>query len=222
MRPRETVTRPRLGGVLILTAALLTLAPSLARGQTAPAAVGLGAGSVLWLEGTSTMHDYESKTSALKLTLSREAAQADPADAAALEAWLKAGGLKGLDLVVPVTTMRSSKDGLDKNMFKALKTNEFPDIRFQMSGSEFGVARGDTLPVSAKGTLSIAGQQRAVTVQGHLVRAGDGVWLEGSHPMKMSEFGIKPPKMMMGTIKVHDPVVVRYRLLLVPGAGGGK
>jgi hypothetical protein len=23
--------------------------------------------------------------------------------------------------------------------------------------------------------------------------------------------------MMMGTIKVHDPIVVRYRLLLVPG-----
>ena len=219
MRPREAVTRPRLGGVLFLVATLLTLAPSWASGETSRASVGLGPTSVLWIEGTSTMHDYESRTSALKLTLLRDAAQADPADADALDAWLKAGGLKGLDLVVPVTTMRSGKDALDKNMFKALKTSEFPDIRFQMSGSEFGTARGDTLPVSAKGTLDIAGQQRPVTVQGHLLRTADGVWLEGTHAMKMTEFDIKPPRMMMGTIKVHDPIVVRYRLLLVPGAG---
>ena len=220
MRALEAVTRPRLGGMSFLVVALLTLAPSWAAGETARASVGLGPASVLWIEGTSTVHDYESKTSSLKLTLLRDASQADPADAAALEAWLQAGGLKGLDLVVPVTTMRSGKDGLDKNMFKALKTSEFPEIHFQMSGSEFGTARGDTLPVSAKGTLDIAGQQRPVTVQGHLLRTADGVWLEGAHPMKMSEFDIKPPKMMMGTIKVHDPVVVRYRLLLVPGGGG--
>jgi hypothetical protein len=61
-----------------------------------------------------------------------------------------------------------------------------------------------------------------VSVKGYIVRAGTGVWLEGTHPMKMTDFDIKPPKMMMGTIKVHDPIVVRYRLLLVPGESAGK
>jgi hypothetical protein len=32
----------------------------------------------------------------------------------------------------------------------------------------------------------------------------------------MSDYGIKPPTMMMGTIRVGDKVTVRYRLLLVP------
>lgn len=222
MRMPDAAPRPRLSGLLLLSIALLTLAPLRASGEATRAAVSLGSGSELGLEGTSTMHDYESKTSALKVTFLRDPAQADPADVAALDAWLKAGGLKGLDLVVPVETMRSGKDGLDKNMFKALRTSEFPEIRFQMSGSQFGTARGDTLPVSASGTLTISGQQRPVTVKGELVRAEKGVWLEGSHPMKMSDFGIKPPKMMMGTIKVHDPIVVRYRLLLVPGDAGAS
>jgi polyisoprenoid-binding protein YceI len=113
--------------------------------------------------------------------------------------------------------MVSGKDGLDKNMYKTMNTKEFPNIRFLMSSSQFGTARGDTLPVTANGTLTITGQQRTVAVKGQIVRAETGVWLEGTHPMKMSDFGIKPPKMMMGTIKVHDPIVVRYRLLLVPG-----
>jgi len=35
----------------------------------------------------------------------------------------------------------------------------------------------------------------------------------------MSEFGIKPPTMMMGTLRVGDAVTVSYRLLLVPKNG---
>ena len=196
--------------------ALLALAAAPAFAQTAPAAVGLGPGSELGLTGTSTIHDYESKTSKLEVKFLRDAAQADPADIAALDAWLKAGGLKGLELAVPVATMRSGKDGLDKNMFKALRTSEFPQIKFAMNSSTFGTARGDTLPVTANGTLTVTDQQRPVSVKGHLVRTAQGVWLEGTHPMKMSEYGIKPPKMMMGTLKVHDPIVVNFRLLLVP------
>jgi hypothetical protein len=221
MRLPDAALRPGLVGLLLLSIALLPLAAPPAFGEPVRAAVSLGSGSELWLEGTSTMHDYECRTSKLEMKLLKDAAQADPKDVAALDAWLRAGGLKGLDLLVPVGTMVSGKDGLDKNMYKTMRTKEFPNIRFLMSNAQFGTARGDTLPVTASGTLTITGQQRPVTVQGHIVRAETGVWLEGTHPMKMSDFGIKPPKMMMGTIKVHDPIVVRYRLLLVPGEASG-
>ena len=221
MRTPEVAPRPRLLGLLPLLLALLVLAPPPARGESTRAAVRLGPGSELWLEGTSTLHDYECRTAKVEATFQRDAAQADPADVAALDAWLRSGGLKGLELTVPVGTMVSGKNGLDKNMYKTMRTTEFPEIRFQMSGSEFGTARGDTLPVSAKGTLTITDQPRPVTVQGQLTRDEKGVWLEGTHPMKMTDFNIKPPKLMMGTIKVHDPIVVRFKLLLVPGAAGG-
>jgi hypothetical protein len=217
MRLPDTALRPRLVGLLLLSIALLPLAAPPAFGEPARAAVHLGPGSELWLEGTSTMHDYECRTSKVEAKLLRDAAQADPKDVAALDAWLRAGGLKGLDLLVPVGTMVSGKDGLDKNMYKAMNTKAFPNIRFLMSASQFGTARGDTLPVTANGTLTITDQSHPVAVKGQIVRAATGVWLEGTHPMNMSDFGIKPPKMMMGTIKVHDPIVVRYRLLLVPG-----
>ena len=216
MRTPEATRRPRLFGMVLVSFVLWALSPVPANSEATRAAVGLGPGSELWLEGTSTMHDYECRTSKVEMAFLRDAAQADPADVAALDAWLKSGGLKGLDLLVPVGTMRSGKDGLDKNMFKTLRTTEFPNIRFQMNASQFGTARGDTLPVSANGTLTITGQERQVTVQGHLVRAATGVWLEGKHPMKMTDFAIKPPKLMMGAIKVHDPIIVHYRLLLVP------
>ena len=197
----------------------LLLAPVAAFAEGSPAAVALGPGSALWLEGTSSVHDFESRTSTLGLVLMREPAQADPVDAAALRQWLQGGGLRGLELTVPLQAMRSGKSGLDKNMLKALRATEFPEIRFDMTSARLGTARGDTLLVTADGTLKVAGRERAITVTGQLVSAEQGAWLEGTHPLKMTEYGVKPPTMMMGAIKTHDPVVVKFKLLLVPGKG---
>lgn len=205
-------------GILTLAACPVSYAQP---NQTSPTAVHLATGSVLWLEGTSTVHDYKSRTSTLGFKLLRDASQADPADIATLDQWLRGGGLRGLELVVPLQTMRSGKAALDKNMLKALRAAEFPDIRFNFLSSHFGAARGDTLPVTAEGTLQVAGSGKHITVEGTLLRTDKGVWLEGSYPMKMSEHGVKPPTMMLGTLKVHDPIVIRYRLLLSPGDSSG-
>jgi hypothetical protein len=38
----------------------------------------------------------------------------------------------------------------------------------------------------------------------------------------MSEYDVKPPTMMMGTIRVRDSVSVHFKLLLAPGAPTSK
>jgi len=118
--------------------------------------------------------------------------------------------------------MRSGKDGLDKNMLKALNAEKYPTIHFVLSTAKLGIARGDTLPVSADGELTISGVKKPVTVVGNLVRGKDGVRLEGQHAMKMTDFNVQPPKLMMGTIKVKDPLTVFFRLQLVPGTPDTK
>ena len=45
----------------------------------------------------------------------------------------------------------------------------------------------------------------------------NGVWLEGTHALLMTEYGIKPRRMMLGTLRVKDRIAVHFRLLLVPG-----
>jgi hypothetical protein len=34
------------------------------------------------------------------------------------------------------------------------------------------------------------------------------------NPVRMTDFGLKPPSLMLGAFKVHDPVVVHFDLLL--------
>lgn len=193
-------------------------APVLAQAPVA-AAIHLGPGSVLWLEGTSTVHEYESRTTTPTVKLLRDAATADPTDVAALDQWLRSGGLRGLELGVPLTTMHSPRGTtLDKNMLKALKAEQNPEITFQLTQARVGDASGDSIAVSADGVLRVAGRERPITVAGRLVRSEAGVWLNGSHGLHMTEYDVKPPTMMLGTLKVRDSVSVHFRLLLAPGA----
>jgi hypothetical protein len=224
MRRPETATAGRALAHLagMLAAFVLCVAPVRVDASPTRAAVTLGAGSELWIEGKSTIHDWHSRTSTLGFTLSRDAAQADPADAAAIDAWLRAGGLRGLDLVVPLATMRSGKAALDKNMLKALNAEKHPEIRFVLAKAQLGTAAGDTLAVTAEGQLTVSGETRPVNVSGRLIRSGRHVLLEGTHAMKMTDHKVQPPKLMMGTLKVRDPITVFFRLFLVPGQADTK
>ena len=222
MRRPEVRRGIALRGAWLVLALVLAAAP--VRGEataTAPAAVRLGPGSVLWLLGTSNVHDFESRTTAPVVKLLRDASAGDPTDVAALDAWLRAGGLKGLDLDVPLSTLHSERSGLDKNMLKALRAEQNPAITFHLTRARVGGASGDSIAVSADGVLRVAGRERPITVAGHLLRSEAGVWLNGSHGLRMSEYDVKPPTMMLGALRVRDTVTVHFRLLLVPGAPSG-
>jgi YceI-like protein len=209
--------------VALLAHACIAAAQPAAGQAPVPAAVHVGPGSVLWIEGGSTVHDWESRTTQPTLKLLRDVSAADAADVAALDAWLRAGNLRGLELGVPLSTMHSHKGStLDKNMLKALKADKNPEITFSLTQARVGEPSGDSIRVSADGVLRVAGRERPITVAGRLVRSEAGVWLNGSHGLRMSEYDVKPPTMMMGTIRVRDSVSVHFNLLLAPGAPSTK
>ena len=216
---------PRTLKLALLMASLVAGPALLAAGgwaDAAPAAranVALGSESVLWLEGTSNVHDFESRTQTLTFTLTCDGAATDPTDAAGLDQLIRANNVRGLDLEIPLATMRSGKPGLDKNMLKALRADANPNIKFHLARYTLGAAVADTTPVTAEGTLSIAGKERPVTVVGRLVHTAKGEWLEGSHALLMTQYDVKPPTMMLGALRVNDKILVRYRLLLTAGNG---
>jgi len=192
-----------------------------ARGFSADAGVqiatSLGPGSELWLEGKSTLHDFESRTSETTLTLARDPAATAPADLEAFAQLIRSGALRTVELGVPVKSLKSDKSGLDKNLWKYLKSDAHPMIRFRLLRYTVAPAGavGDTMQIHAEGTLEVAGIRRPDTLEARAYRAAQGVWLEGNEPLLMSQFGIRPPSMMLGTLRVADRIVVRYRLLLV-------
>ncbi len=190
----------------------LTLWASLA--QAADGALALQPGSRLWLTGTSTLHDFTSEASRLEVTFAGDPARWPAAAGAdAVEGFIRARGVSTIDVVVGVTGLKSGKDGLDKNMYKALRAEAHPEIRFQVTSYTVGAA-GDTagFTVDATGVLTVAGVEREITLPTRARRDGDALRLTGSVPLLMTQFGIKPPKMMLGTVKTGDKVTVHVDL----------
>lgn len=201
-------------GATILCVAALVIGPAATKGDERPTSASAPAGSQLWLEGTSNVHDYESRTSEARVSISWASDIGAPSDARAIAGAIRANGVRGLELEVPVASLHSGKDKLDRNLRRALRADESPSIRFRLAGYTLKPLAGDTLEIEGRGVLQVAGRDRETTIVARTYRDADGVWLDGSKELRMTDFDVKPPTMMLGALRVRDPVVVHFHLLL--------
>jgi len=207
---------PRTRSLTMKTASALCvlLAASAAKAASVPEArprIALAPGSQLMLRGKSTLHDYAS--AATRMELAVEVVDPLPAGASPLARLGQAGAVRSIVLTIPVEAMKSEKNGLDKNMYKALKSAANPNIVFRLTSPAVATtADGTTYHVA--GQLELAGQAQPVEVEVRASETPEGIVLEGSKSLLMSDYGIKPPTMFLGTLKTDDRVVVEWRLVL--------
>jgi polyisoprenoid-binding protein YceI len=173
------------------------------------------AGSSLILKGDSTLHKYECKTqratAAGKLELSAKQPTITEMRTALFE-----GKMTQWIVRVPVKTLKSERDGLDENLQKALKADKYPDIVFTMSSYETYSAGADSrLSVTAKGTLTVAGKSRVVSIPAIINLADGSFILSGEKSLLMSDYGVVAPVLFMGTVKTDDKVVIHFKMHMV-------
>ena len=166
----------------------------------------LSEGSWLRLSGDSTLHPFTSTATimSLDMELSGEA----------LASALGARAPASMTLRIPVEGLKSNSEGLDKNLRKAMKVKGDENKEIVFTLSSYKLLEGGKR-IAAAGSLEISGAKKDVTVEGALGLDVGRAVVDGSHELNMSEYGIKPPTMMLGAVKVKDRVVVRFHLELV-------
>ena len=175
--------------------------------------------SKLWLTGSSTMHAFTSTASKLDAVVRFDATRWNETlpKAEAIETLIREHGVTGLDVTVPVTSMKSHKDGLDKNMYKALQADRHPQIRYVLSSYDVSEGKPGAMAIDARGKVTVAGVEQDVRINAIATRDGDAVRLKADVPLLMTQFGIKPPTMMMGTLRTADQIVVHFDLIVGVG-----
>jgi polyisoprenoid-binding protein YceI len=196
-----------------LSLGLLAILTVSGRPLAAPGGIDAALGSnvsitsaTLSISGTSTMHPYTVSTKALKVS----AAIASAADAQAL---LQPGALQGFELQIPVNTFTSDKDGLTKQMFKAMKADKHPTITFRLDNYTVEPAAGG-MTVKPTGTLTVAGVERPIDMVLDVIVQAGMLQVRGTRELLMTEFGIKPPTMFMGMLKTDDKVTIKFEVQL--------
>lgn len=167
--------------------------------------------SKIWLEGDSTLHRYASTATQVDFS-------AEVSSSGSQEDLIRRGMVRKLRVKIAIDGLKSGKSGLDANLRRTLKAAEHPDILFTMAGYriEGEAAREE---VAAWGTLSVAGVEKPVTLNAALAWRDGRAVIDGEQPLLMTDFGVKPPKLMMGALKTDDRVVVKFHLELGQAAG---
>ena len=190
----------------IATIALLTLIASVVRAQDTR--VVANADSKLWIDGTSNLHGWSCKATALDASIDLDAAVAAQIATAPPKA------LKRVQVKVPVKSLKCGHDAMDNNLYKALKADETADISYILATFEAAPGEAkDSFTLHTTGTLAVAGTEKKIEMDVVATRLPDvSVTAKGLVPIKMTDFGIKPPTAIFGRLKTGDEVKVNFEL----------
>jgi YceI-like domain len=201
--------RTRLG-VHAGLASTVAVAMYVAGGALAKAQPLLGIDSArITISGTSNIHAYTASTTTVRVT--RAQLGGAPAGPDFWATALKPGALEAFEIAIPAATLTSPREGLDKNMHKALKVQEHPDITFRLLRFEPGAAGA----VKATGLLRIAGVAREVALELKTQRNDSSLTVTGEAQLLMTDYGIAPPKAMLGMLKTDPKVTVTFETVLM-------
>jgi polyisoprenoid-binding protein YceI len=192
--------------IAISAAAALTLSTStlIAGAGAASSPLSIAAATVT-VEGTSNVHDWTASTSAVVLT----AVETATSEGDVLEEALQPGALKAFEVRIPAKGLTSPKEGIDKNMHKALKVEAHPHITFKLRTLEPAGAA-----YRATGMLTIAGVEKEVVLDLQVTRTKGALAVTGATNLLMTDFGVKPPTAMLGMVKASPKITVRIEAMV--------
>ena len=119
-------------------------------------------------------------------------------------------------LRVGAATLRTGVESRDRDMWNALAVERYPDTRFTVERVEASFPsvtdRSDVL-LTIGGRMFIRGMERPMAFPARVRRRDDGLWVRGERELKMSDFGITPPKKFF--LQVADAVLLSFDVQLV-------
>jgi len=173
------------------------------------------ADSRLWLEGTSNVKNWTCKATQMEALIAIDAVSADSRDNITVSK-----SLRGVDVIVPVRMLKCGDRHMEANMYTALKAPDLPAMSYIVADFELTpTLTDDGLTVEATGKMSIAGMERPVSMTVKTERLPDGTRrARGTVPIRMSDFGIAPPRPWFGMLRTGDKVMVQFEIFVSPQA----
>lgn len=153
------------------------------------------------VSGTSTIRGWTcSASGVVVITPGTGSAQAAPGFAN----WVQAA-----TLTVPVKGFKCPNDEMNQHLLEAMKADKFSEIVYRLE--KYAVTGGQA---QATGTLTITGVTLPISLPIALKASDQGVQIEGNTRLDMTKFGVDPPVVMLGLLKVGPQIRIEFKGLI--------
>jgi hypothetical protein len=150
------------------------------------------------VSGTSTMHDWVMNSNAadVSLTLHED-------DQGILTK------ISDMQFKMSAKSLKSGKNAMDNNAYKALKTDKFPHIVAKLKNATVTTNDNKNYTVKAKISLNIAGVEKESDLHVNIKKINmDAYEIKTSAQITMTDYNVSPPSFMMGAVKTGNDVTL--------------
>lgn len=155
------------------------------------------------IQGTSSLHDWEMTSQACKGALNVDL------DGQNIS-------IEGIQVKVLVTSLKSGKRIMDNKCYDALKSDDHPNIIYRLSSISSIKNKGqNNYQAVLDGSLDIAGVKKPIQIDVSLKKSNNIITIKGTKSVKMTDFNVKPPKALLGTLKTGDEITIIFNLNFV-------
>lgn len=156
------------------------------------------------ISGTSNLHDWSTNVEKIQLQAEMEL----------VNGFVSSVGT--VTLSANVSSIKSDKGSvMDSKTKEALKGDKHPVITYKLKQVAIQEQKNKISLLKTEGSLTIAGVTRQVKMDVFARQLPNGdieVW--GANDLKMSDYGMKAPTALMGSIKTGDQVKVTFSVVL--------
>ena len=122
-----------------------------------------------------------------------------------------AAGVQSATLTVPVADFECPDETMTEHLMDAMQPAEFGEITFRLDSYE---ASGDG--AEASGALTIQAVTKPVSFPISLTPSGAGVTIAGEVGLDMTEYGVEPPVVLLGLLRVRPEIRIQFEGLVIP------
>ena len=120
-------------------------------------------------------------------------------------------GVQSATLTVQVADFECPDETMTEHLQEAMKPEEFAEITFELESYEASGAGAQ-----ASGALTIHDVTTPVTFPISLTPSASGVEIAGEVTLDMTAYGVEPPVVMLGLLRVRPEIRIEFSGLVVP------
>jgi hypothetical protein len=159
--------------------------------------------SRITITGTSTLHDWEETVGKFDVAMILK---------------LEKNEIMGIDHVhfnCKSESIVSDNSLMTSKTLDALKADQYPEIVFTMVSMDNLTSENGRFSGTLSGNLNLAGVAKHIVVPFSGSFVNNRIKISASKKIKLTDFKIKPPTAVMGTLKTGEEVVVSFQLQFI-------